>query len=260
MYTDEHGTAWYRDAEELAAASALVAPAYHAENHRHWRSKRAHLAWTGGTPETGLRALRSGLPDLVSEASALFDSLENLTSPANVWVRSPAGAFPVVPEALAGMMDPMRTRTKQASSFAPVRIVCGLGLLAAVDRDAVRARGIAAVALANALSLHRQVELVAAHCNDKCKGIAWTVGHSPINLSAALGQLASAPVVRCLLYALQSKRLNRPDMPGRSFDSDMYRRVMGFSASDVVIGGLLRLPQDMRAFVQAELDRVLALV
>lgn len=75
------------------------------------------------------------------------------------YIRSPAGAFPVVAEVLQG--DPMHMRRRQhvESDLAPVKIVCEVGVNAQVKTDSIIRRGAAVAALAMRLAETRPVEL-----------------------------------------------------------------------------------------------------
>src|SRR5919106_1737658 len=78
-------------------------------------------AWRGGNDAQILQAARHGDDSYVPQAEALLEQI-SLAMPATErrdWIAAPAGAYPVVPEALAGLPTPMRARVRVNDDRAP---------------------------------------------------------------------------------------------------------------------------------------------
>jgi hypothetical protein len=77
----------------------------------------------------------------------------------HVWAPAPFGAYPIVPDYLAGDPFSMRTKIEERSPAAPVRIFLAIGVAAGVSQQTIARRGAAMAAFAMKLSEHRAVEL-----------------------------------------------------------------------------------------------------
>lgn len=143
--------------EEFAAASDETRAKHPATYGRHEGS-----GWYGGeTNDDTARLIRSGDPAAVERARGLLDKIfaELPATERADWTPSPAGAYPIVPEFLAGHPEPMRARRIDANASNPVRIWACLTCSAGVTQSTLRKRGAAMMALLLKLAEIRPVEL-----------------------------------------------------------------------------------------------------
>lgn len=104
---------------------------------------------------------RRGDQALVKAAEAILDKLET-AAPETMrgeWTPSPAGAYPIVPEALNGSPFPMRELRRTASDCAPISIYVATSSSSGYDAKTLLNRGIAILALVSRLQMTRPVEL-----------------------------------------------------------------------------------------------------
>lgn len=166
------------------------------------------------------------------------------------WERSICGAYPVVPEFLAGVPNPMRRRVQVASDKTPVRIIIDLNSSMSVSADVLLKRGLAVLALAMGLAQERAVELwglvslarVNENTDDQA-GIMWCIACSgePLDLSRVAASLASPAFCRGAGYALCCEHL-RANVTCRGLggrDGDRHERqareALGLTPDDVFI-------------------------
>lgn len=130
----------------------------------HYRSDRATDPWYGNRGLSFDKACDlalTGDDSLVSEATALLAKLEtSIDTMAHAWLPSPVGAYPIVPEALAGMPDPMRRRALVESELAPITVHLPTNATADLSPNQVMTRGLAVLALVMKLQSVRPVKLV----------------------------------------------------------------------------------------------------
>jgi hypothetical protein len=117
--------------------------------------------YSGETNEDTARLIRSGDLRSVERARGLLDKIFAELPPTERadWTPSPAGAYPIVPEFLAGHPEPMRARRIDANASNPVRLWACLTCSAGVKQDTLRKRGAAMMALLLKLAEIRPVEL-----------------------------------------------------------------------------------------------------
>jgi hypothetical protein len=143
--------------EEFAAASDKTR-----REKAHYYARHEGAAWySGETNDDTARLIRTGDTRTVERARGLLDKIFAelpATERAN-WTPSPCGAYPIVPEYLAGHPTPMRTRRADANASNPVRIWACLTCSAGVTQDTLRKRGAALMALLLKLAEIRPVEL-----------------------------------------------------------------------------------------------------
>lgn len=117
--------------------------------------------WYGGLSfNKALRLARTGDESTVERATALLDKLEAVEDglPTRQWSASPYGAYPCVPDYLAGMPDCMRTLAP-TGDVAPVSIYVSTSVFAGFGADQVLRRGVATLALALKLQQVRPVDI-----------------------------------------------------------------------------------------------------
>lgn len=160
--------------------------------------------WTGETWEEARRNAASGRVDRVAAAEALLEKVQSeVEAPRAEWVRARAGAFPVVPEALAGHPDSMRRKVAAQSSSAPLRVFVDLVSSGGISHKHLERRGVATLALVMALGAARPVELrvlVGMGGRGDRLLVAVRIPTAPLDLAAACNALTSAGFVRGLGY------------------------------------------------------------
>lgn len=142
---------------------AALAAAYEAlpKSRRQNAERHAH-SWMGGSMADAVKGCVSGDDKLVSEAQRMLDLFEvDAPTMRPEWRPCVYGAYPIVPDALAGYPDAMRRVVNVGSDVAPIRIYVATSSSAALHHDQLTKRGTALLALAMALSAIRPVELYA---------------------------------------------------------------------------------------------------
>jgi hypothetical protein len=162
-------------------------------------------SWGGGvTWQQAINRAVAGDTTLVAQAEDLIAQLEvAVEAPRSEWTRSAAGAYPIVPEALAGHPDPMRRRHMIADERAPLRVVIDLTSSAGISAEQLERRGVAYLALAMFLSVERPVTLeVAVGMGGHRAACFVVVGvpAAPLDLATACNALTSAAFARGIGY------------------------------------------------------------
>lgn len=200
---------WFESPAEFASAADRL------------EQKYEDRSWTGETWELSIRRAIHGRADLVREAEAAVESVRRrIPSPRSVWAPSVAGAYPVVPEAISGVPEPMRRRVRAYASNAPVRLFVDLVSSAGVNHDQLARRGAAALALVMALSDERAVELhavVGLGCSSSRCVCVIKLQTAPLDLASVCHALTSAGFARNLGYSLCWDAANKPE-PRRRYD------------------------------------------
>jgi hypothetical protein len=166
--------------------------------------------WLGGTIDGALHDLRNGGNEKhVSAARALLDKIMPSLPASHVEAWSPdiAGAYPSVPDFLAGAPDCMRRRIRQESDSAPVHILINTVSSGGIPAADLTRRGVACLALAMALQATRGVRLYIAatlHGADTAGRTEYLVRvpSEPLSLAEACTILCDGAVTRGILYGL----------------------------------------------------------
>lgn len=153
--------------------------------------KRQLSEWTG--PRTLAESrdyMRTGASwQETNAARKLVDKIdaEVHESTRTIWKPSPFGAYPIVPDYLAGDPFSMRNKETEQSPAGPVRVVLNISVAAGVTAATIARRGAAMAAFAMKLSEHRPVELwisSAFHNEIKRIDVGWrTRLDMPMNVS-----------------------------------------------------------------------------
>lgn len=228
---------WFDSAAEFADAAQGLGNR-HCDRH-----------WTGETWEQASRSAREGRSDFVAEAERLMEEVATrVEAPRSSWQRSVCGAYPVIPEVIIGLPDPMRRRQGVSDDRAPLRIFVDLTSSAGINRHDLVKRGVACLALAMALATERPVELhgIAALGNGargQGRGIvAWRIAEGVLDLSVACNALTSAGLVRGLGYSWLTEHgagggwlFGYYPERDRADYSNRLREILGASATDIII-------------------------
>jgi len=119
-------------------------------------------AWFGNvTPLQAIKLAHSGDASIVPQAEALLAQIDDaaIHVPLRQWGASPAGAYPVVPEVLAGSPTPMRRYLQDPSEHGTISVYVGVNSSSAYDAPTLLKRGVAILALVSKLQAIRPVEL-----------------------------------------------------------------------------------------------------
>lgn len=203
--------------------------------------------WAGTTHEGAYQSCVNGDLEGVADAERLLESIHaKLETRLTVVSPSPCGAYPIVPEYLAGRPDSMRRRVHALDESAPIRVFIDLTCSAKIDHKALTARGIAFLALAMLMARTRPVEMFAVVA---CTGSNHTaavirIPTAPLEIATVTGLFARG-AVRTLGYGYLARACGGggnwlKNSVARSGDLTGYikllRRVIGAADSDLVIG------------------------
>jgi hypothetical protein len=192
-------------------STAALADAY--INHKVKMHDHGTIEWFGYETEAeSLAMARSGNTKLVPKAERYLTSLDlAIETPRRVWERSPAGAFAVVPDVLAGLPTPMRRQTWTSDETQPITILVITTSSAAISATTLQRRGVVILALVMALTRIRPVslhQLAILHGADTGETVFTSeINTHPLDLATACYVLTSAGFARRLTYGL-AKKLN----------------------------------------------------
>lgn len=165
-------------------------------------------SWSGGQSwETQLTQAARGDTSLVKQAEELLDKIVvDAARPMPMWVNEVAGAFPSIPDYLAGQPDCMMDMQPQPSERAPIKIYVELTSSGAVDAADMVKRGTAILALALLLNRDRAVDLNVIigfgrtpFGHQGCFAVI-PLGTSPIDIALSCNALTSQSFVRSMGY------------------------------------------------------------
>jgi hypothetical protein len=150
-----------------------------------------------------MRFCREGNDRLVPEAEKLIERFAaELDTSRAAWLPDIAGAYPVVPEFLAGNPECMRRRQVVASEVAPLNIYVNIGASYALDPHEIMARGTAILAFVLAMARVRPIALYAY--------VAAVDGYKDGEESLFVAPVNTAPLdVATAAYALTSPAMGR---------------------------------------------------
>jgi hypothetical protein len=159
-------------------------------------------------PDT-LRKIMAGDEDMARTAESVYDILETggIELEQHTWQADRAGAFPVVPDYVAGIPECMRRKIISANDQAPVSIYVDVAASAGFTAENLIKRGAAVTALAIALSQHRPISLYLL-CGldaDNAKNgyyVSVKLDTNPIDLSQIAYLLGSPSVYRRAMMSI----------------------------------------------------------
>lgn len=210
-------------------------------------------SWTNGeTFEDSRRLALVGREDWAQKAKDVYELLETggIELELHQWAPDRAGAFPIVPDYLAGIPENMRRRLTNQSDMAPVAIYADISASAAFGSNDLCKRGAAVLALTMALQQHRPVTLYLVSGLSKSNSssaakdsAAFTVMKCdtiPMDLSQLAYLFGSAGFFRNLLFCFGKKEFDfSGSWPWRMHDT-------GSEANIKRCKGIMRLePQDL---------------
>jgi hypothetical protein len=212
----------------------------------------SHLSWAGGRDlAESIKYIRDGAT--VNERGyrttrELIDKIDSGLHDRHVvqWMPSVVGAYPIVPEYLAGEPGHMRMRQLVESEAAPVRVVVEVMVSAGVGEDAIIRRGAAIAALVMRMSEERPVELWASYHTVShaipefvCTGRVQLDSH-PISLAQCVAVLTSTSFARTVCFNHVST------VTGESLIGGGWEGTVGSEKRGKLLRRLLQLePQDV---------------
>lgn len=204
--------------------------------------------WGGDSLSTLLKKCTEGETTHVQAAEDLLEQLRHeIEVPKPQWSPSPFGAFPMVPEFLAGDIECMRIMQHDPQQSTPIRIWFDPTSSAVIDAKDLVKRGTAVLALTMALSQIRPVELwtfcdLDAHGKDHSL-ICVKIQTAPMMLSEACYVLCNPGYARALTYSMAHQRFGFQGMWGFGDWCDDESRIEIMKASlqasdqDIIIPG-----------------------
>ena len=217
----------------------------------HWDN----VSWRGGPRDAAIAAAKRGNLEAVPAASTLIDALRVQAPDTNIgrYVASPAGAFPIVPEFLAGHPLNMRQRRVILEDRAPLRLFVDLTVQCTISHQRMLERGTMLLTLAMMLSEQRALELwaVVAMGSTAARGdgrhaggiVAINIPARPLELATACHALTSVSFCRGLGYCWHWEHSNvdggflfaRPDKDGeqRGLQTRMMRDALRLEERDM---------------------------
>jgi hypothetical protein len=201
-----------------------------------------------------LRRMKNGDLSQVEKAQKLIDSFQNaLELERASWELGVAGAFPCVPEYLAGAPESMWHIEHEADDRTPLKMVVNTTMSGGIGHAQILARGVALLALAMRLAERRPVELFAlvaggshSRAKDAAQGVLVRIGTAPLDLANACWLLTSTAYTRAFCYkAIRPLGFSGSwpwDMPPdsgnhQSKEAAAMRCALGLSERDLYIGG-----------------------
>lgn len=146
----------------------------------------------------------SGDESLVDKARALLDKIDtDIVIPTRQWTPSPFGAYPCVPDYLAGFPDAMRVRAP-VEDFTPIRIYASIAATADTKATDMERRGVAILALV--MKLQEQGRIVDLYVTCPWTGpdvvLVAKINTRPLDLATACFAIAHPAYFRALGHAV----------------------------------------------------------
>lgn len=164
-------------------------------------------SWAGGTYTKCLDLGANGNDELVNEAEKLLEQIAAVENGEAIreWTPSPVGAYPVVPDYLAGHPYSMRAML-DTDNRAPISIYVCTTISAMLNAEQIMKRGTAILALVLQLQKTRSVELyVTAETHGQTDGDyiqVIPIESKPLSISHACNALTGLGFARQLTYTI----------------------------------------------------------
>lgn len=278
----------YRDSDTATSVRRRHFPsisqfASYIENNGKAPTEHTEGIYSEGYYSKGLKLFRLGDPDMVPQARDLMKKVSaKLPTVTRQWELKMAGAFPSVPDYLAGNPENMYTFPANPDDNAPVRIWVNVLPSGGCSSKQLLMRGVVIVALVALLQQRRNQVRVTAYADQPCSEhydrhtgqyvkpgviVACDLPTMPISLSRLCTALGHPYVVQGLFYRateITDSHVNggwlRGHEPTYGYDEPKVRIDLGASPDDVILPALhLADPMlnDPLGFVKRELDRIL---
>lgn len=231
--------------------------------------------WAGATAMEAYDACTGGDLSCVAEAEAMIEKISaSVETSRSVWEAVVCGAYPLVPDYLAGHPMNMRRRTHVTNENAPLRIYFDLTSSAAVHESTLAKRGIAFLALAMLLTRSRPVEMhvftalgPSSFRGEGADGIVTIkLPTAPLDLAIA-GGIFTKGIARALGYDYLNAECGTGSgwlkgiVPSYPESLDKYvetvRRALRLGSEDMIIGPVFTTDESIKnpiGFVQKMID------
>lgn len=160
--------------------------------------------WTSEKMDVSLDSAINGSTKLVADAEKLLDKLQTtIELQGRQWQPTVAGAFPSVPDYIAGHPESMRKLDDCKSESTPVRVWVCTTSSAHMEWQTLQKRGVAVLAAVMAISQQRPVELwtfTALDGKDGTCNVMVRINSQPLQLSEACYALTSIGFDRNLTH------------------------------------------------------------
>jgi len=205
--------------------------------------------------ETARLKTLQGDDSYVAEAEKLLDLLDaSVETPHAEWVGSVYGAYPIVPEFLAGSPTPMRHRQNVEGDNSPITIYVSTTCSAGISTETMLKRGVAILALVLKMQQIRPIELcLLAETHGRTDGEYLQVIPiitKPVDISVAAFTLCHVAFARQLTYgaAIRDDKFNGSwpntyNGGGAPWEAHV-REALGMAEQDLYIGSA-RMWDDM---------------
>lgn len=207
--------------------------------------------WNGEPLAQALKHAQGGRLDLVERAERLCEQIaKSVEAYQSIWSPSVAGAFPSVPDYLAGRPDCMRRRIETPTDKSPIRIYVDLWATWSFSAEELINRGISFLALAMILTQERPVEMYAviSGSGDSRHGVdIMALPTNPIDM-AVVCSVFYPSFFRCLGIGDMAPYIQAPShpplwhlYPSRDPNANetyvaRMRALLGASETDVIVG------------------------
>lgn len=200
-YTLDRNTSFITEFSS-AAEHVAYASTYASVHIRRLQESHLESFFNGVTFEQMKVNIDRGLPGLVERSEAFLEKIHfQLETEVPMWSNSVEGAFPNVPEFIAGHPDCMRKKVYEHSDRGHVKVYVSISTSSGVDPESILSRGLAIMAFVRELPRIRPVQLFlfSEGASYYGKGINLQV----VDVSGLLGSTSS------LVYLLTSTEYSR---------------------------------------------------
>ena len=229
-----------------------------------WYAKTNTYASELGTDSYAslMRLMHTGDETHVPKALALLDAIERILVEGATklsWSPAPYGAYPCVPDYIAGFPENMRTLTPSAIAN-PANIYVSLSIPGFASTEQLIARGAAIMALVMVVQQTRPTNLYLMLDANIESGRSNKIVIAPIDTNPL--SVAHASYALCHKGFLRRVRLNatlEKDVLGvfgvQDFQLETFRSVIGAGPNDLIIPRWTDLTFDPIAWVNQQIDR-----
>lgn len=243
---------------------------------KHHEGTRSGTSWTNDESfEESRKLALVGREDWAQKAKDVYDLLETggIELEIHQWGADRCGAFPIVPDYLAGIPENMRRRLTNQSDMAPVAIYADISASAAFGSSDLCKRGAAVLALTMALQQHRPVSLYLvsglskSYNTEQLESAAFTVMKCdtiPMDLSQLAYLFGSAGFFRNLIFSFGEREFgfsgNWPwnlHETGTPANTERCKAILRLEPQDLYIPGIHAEDESVQnplAWVQSHLE------
>lgn len=268
MYPHAPDTVWQAQVTQFASMGAMATHCltedYDAARRDGGGSWKNNESW-----EQSCELALKGKTQWVEKAQNVYDLLEagGIDLDQQHWAPDRAGAFPVIPDYLAGVPECMRRKLTQTSDVAPVSMYASIEASASFESSELIKRGAAILALCMALQQTRPVELhlLCTLGGSPTPGIVTVkLDTVPMDLAQMAYLFGSAGYFRNLHFGMAGRMYGFDGhwawggTPNDVWYQRRIRAALRLTESDIYVPGIISTDESVQnpvAWVQAQLDR-----